>query len=248
MLRGMLTLLLFICGSIHAEMIDLQQTSLHSLGRTAHFYAESSNRIGIDSARSAYLQGAFTPSDQNILTFGLGTQPHWVAFELYHDAPDPLVRVLTIETTWLDLIDIYLIHDDDLQSHLAMGDHYPFHYRPINTRLFTLEETFLPGKTQLFVRVESPDPLLLPIRISSIETHHIYSELEAYSYGLLYGVMLALLLYNLMLYFGIRHRQYLYYAVYLFHVAIRGCRSSCRQSSSLFLSGGLRCCSARGYH
>ena len=216
MYKGLFILLLFAFSLVNAQGIQLNQKATISVGPFAHFYAESNTRLSVDSAINAYQQNAFTPSTQQVLTFGIGAKPHWVAFELYNEHTENVKRYLSIETTWLDRIDIYLIHADQVVSHRAMGDQYPFHFRPVNTRFFSIEQTFLPGKTLAMLRVDSPDPLLLPITIRDYEAHHHYAELDAYSYGLLYGVMLALFLYNLMLYSGIRHRQYLFYAIYLF--------------------------------
>ncbi|TVQ68430.1 MAG: GGDEF domain-containing protein [Oceanospirillales bacterium] len=216
MYRGLLILLLFFCGCAQAQVIQINNNTAVSVGLFAQFYAESSSRISVDSAISAYQQGAFTPSSQQVLTFGIGANPHWIAFELYNDRTDPIRRFLSIETAWLDQIDTYLIHDGQVISHRSMGDQYPFHFRPLNSRLFAIEQSVLPGNTLVLLRVESPDPLLLPIYLRDYDAHQHYLEFDAYSYGLLYGVMLALLFYNLMLYSGIKHRQYLYYAIYLF--------------------------------
>ena len=208
--------MLFLSGFAQAQVIQLNNNPTISVGLFAHFYAESNSRLSVYSAINAYQQDAFSPSSQNVLTFGIGANPHWIAFELYNDSPELVRRFLSIETAWLDKIDIYLFHDDQIVSHRSMGDQYPFHFRPVNSRLFSIEQHVLPGKTLVLLRIESPDPLLLPIYLRDYDSHQRYSELDAYSYGLLYGVMLALLFYNLMLYSGIKHRQYLYYAIYLF--------------------------------
>lgn len=214
--KGLLVLLLFVSSLTHAKAIQLKDHISVSVGHFAQYYAESHSQLNVHKALHAYQEGFFTPSSRNVLTFGIGAKPHWVAFELYNDRNKPVRHFFSIESSWLDNIDIYLVHDDQVISHRSMGDQYPFHQRPLNTRLFTDEQTVLPGKTLVLIRVVSPDPLLLPMYIRDYSEHQRYTELDAYSYGLLYGVMLALLFYNLMLYAGIRHRQYLYYSIYLF--------------------------------
>lgn len=208
-------LLLLLSSFANAGSIDLRQSAPVVLGSAAAYYAETHPPLTLDAALAAYQQGAFTQSSKSFLTFGIAAPPHWVHVELANHGPHSLDRVLSIETAWLDQIDLYLLHEGTLQAHYPMGDVYRFIDRPVNSRFFTLEHTFLPGTTQMLMRVESPDPMLIPMYLNSRESQQIRVELNAYSYGLLYGVMLALLLYNLMLYTGIRHRQYLLYAVYL---------------------------------
>ena len=215
MFKHLLILLLFVLSVAQADVIALDPKASTSLGENAAFFVESNERLPIRSVIELYEQGGFLPANQEVLNFGMGVMPHWIAVEVSNLKSEPLQMILTIENSWLDRVDLYVVHHGELHNHYAFGDRYPFHYRPLNERFFAVEESFSPGSTLLFFRAESPDPLLLPMFITGAEQHKVYVELDAYSYGLLYGVMLALLMYNLMLYLGIRQRQYLYYAIYL---------------------------------
>ena len=57
--------------------------------------------------------------------------------------------------------------------------------------------------------------MAIPIRFSTLEQSVKHEISNAYQYGLLYGLMLALALYNLVLFVFIRQRQYGLYSLYL---------------------------------
>ena len=216
MARWVLLLLCILSGFAKAgDLIDLQHQPLVLPGSTAFYYAETGQPISLDTAREAFRQGLFTPSSSSFLTFGIGASPHWIRIALLNNSADDLSHVLSIETSWLDHIELYLLQDDQLLTQTLMGDSFPFSQRPLNHRYFTQALTLPSGTTELWMRVATPDPMLLPLYLGSDQVQQQRYEQDAYSYGMLYGVMLALLLYNLMLYTGIRHRQYLYYAIYV---------------------------------
>lgn len=72
-----------------------------------------------------------------------------------------------------------------------------------------------PGVSQLLIRAETSDPLVVPVRLETpAEALSTERELH-YGYGLLYGFLLALIAFNAMLHAGLRSGSYLRYAGYL---------------------------------
>lgn len=210
-----LLLLLLTSLSLQAGQIDLNATPRGPIGQYAMVMHEQGERLTLAAAREAFAQGRFIPTGDSSLSFGIGARPVWLRFELLNDTPLPELRRLSIETSWLDHLELYFLSDDELQQAYRLGDSLPFTQRPLDDRFFTLDHTFAPGGAELYIRVESVDPLVLPIYLSTVEESHARRELDSYSYGLIYGVLAALLLYNLMLYLGMKSRLHLSYVVYL---------------------------------
>ena len=67
----------------------------------------------------------------------------------------------------------------------------------------------------VMVRVETPDPMVIPLFILDRDALYERDHWYSYSYGLMYGVLIGLLIYNAMIFVGIRSKRYLYYSVYL---------------------------------
>ncbi|HKK05088.1 MAG TPA: diguanylate cyclase [Gammaproteobacteria bacterium] len=185
------------------------------LGRYATYLKEPDGRLSLDQAIAAYGRGEFAPGRNRVLTFGIGTKPVWIHFSVANTTDQPLSRRLSIETAWLDRVDVYFRHAGKTVATYHVGDRQAFAQRPVDTRNFALDHTFPTGTSDVFVRVQTPDPMVVPIYLMSPERARDRQTMQDYSYGFLYGFLFALLAYNLMLYAGLRDLRYLFYSVYL---------------------------------
>lgn len=185
------------------------------IGRNISYYSEKDVRLTLDQAINAYDHGAFTASRSPVLSFGIGARPVWMHFSISNDEMVPVQRRLSINIPWLDWIDVFIRRDGKTTAAYHMGDRLPFAQRPIGSRFFAFDHRFGPGRTDIFVRVATPDPMVVPIFLMTPDQAELQAEQQSYSYGFLYGFLFALLIYNAMLYAGLRQRRYLLYAVYL---------------------------------
>ena len=96
-----------------------------------------------------------------------------------------------------------------------VGDTKAFQLRPVDSRYFVFDHAFESGVSDVFVRVETPDPMVVPIYLMSPGQAHARETQQDYSYGFLYGFLFALLAYNVMLYAGLRDSRYILYSLYL---------------------------------
>ncbi len=65
------------------------------------------------------------------------------------------------------------------------------------------------------IRVETSDPMLLPLYLLTRDQVHASEVAEGYGYGLLYGGIVILIAYNFMLFLGLKSWRYLFYSAYL---------------------------------
>ncbi|WP_322629338.1 diguanylate cyclase [Halothiobacillus sp.] len=185
------------------------------IGRSISYYSERGGRLTLGQAINAYDHGAFTVSRSPVLSFGIGARPEWLHFSISNDETVAVKRRLSIDISWLDWIDVFIRRDGKTTATYHMGDRLPFDQRPIESRFFAFDQLFGPGRTDIFVRIATPDPMVVPIFLTTPNQDEVQSEFQSYSYGFLYGFLFALLIYNAMLYAGLRQKRYLLYAVYL---------------------------------
>jgi signal transduction histidine kinase/CheY-like chemotaxis protein len=198
-----------------AAPLDVSTDPGGAIGEHVFFLAEESGPLGLDDAVAAHGAGKFAASRNPVLNFGIGARPVWIAFEVANPGDAPVARRLSIETSWLDRIDVHFRRDGRTSRSLNLGDALPFSSRPLDHRFFVFDHAFAPGKTQVFIRVETRDPMVLPIFLNGMETARARETAQEFSYGLMYGYIAALLAYNFMLYLSMRGARYLYYSVYL---------------------------------
>ncbi len=208
-------LLLLFVAAAHAEPIAISRVELGAIGQHAEFFFEPSEVLSIDEARHLFADNAAIHGDSDTLNFGIGAAPHWLKFVVDNPTDETISKVLSVETAWLNKLAIYVFYEDQQQLKYALGDSLVQTDRPIDSRFYVAEYAFQPGQTSIYLRVEGSDPMLLPIYLSEKTAFDKRFEFEDYSYGFLYGVLAALLLYNLMLFIGLHSAPHLLYSIYL---------------------------------
>jgi len=198
------------------EAVNLLDDVGAPIGKNFSYLPEGPVPISVDAARTAWASGRYQSTDREMLSFGIGAQPVWLAFVANNPTAHPLDREVLVEVSWIDRIDLYFIHQGEITNQARVGDRLPYAERPVDGRYFIIPHEFKSGQTLVLMRIETPDPMVLPIYVTSPETIQQRSVFEAYSYGLLYGSVLALLAYNLILFASLRQARYFFYSLYLF--------------------------------
>lgn len=210
-----LLLLLLFCSGVQAEPVPISRVDDTAIGRYIAFFFEPGQPMQIDEARQLFTDNAGVKATTDTLNFGIGARPHWLKLVVDNPTQETLYRVLSVETAWLDKLTIYVFQDDEQQARYALGDTLVQTDRPVNSRFFVIDYAFPPGESTLYLRVAGSDPMLLPIYLNEPAVFDSRFEWEDYSYGLLYGILGALLLYNLMLFISLRSAPHLFYSLYL---------------------------------
>ncbi len=194
-----------------------------AIGRSTEFLKEQAGRLTLPDAIAAYQAGQFFPGNSPVLNFGIGSKPAWIHFAVDNPTATPLQKVLSIETAWLDRVEVYFQYHGRTVATYRVGDTRPFAQRPVDSRYFVFDHTFAPGVSDVFIRIETPDPMVVPIYLLSPETSRLRQMQQELSYGVVYGFLLALMAYNAILFASLRSSRYLYYALYLaMFVAMNG--------------------------
>lgn len=206
-----------LCGAVAADGMPVPARAPPEgpLGLHTSYFQEPSGPLSLEQARAANARGAFVPSRRAVLNFGIGARPAWVHFRVANVGSAPLARRLSIETPWLDRVDVFVRHGGQTVATFRLGDHQPHHLRPVDSRHLALQHAFSPGVSEVFLRIQTPDPMAVPIYLLTPRQAHAREQGQTYSYGFLYGFLFALLAYNAMLYSGLRHPRYILYSVYL---------------------------------
>jgi len=186
-----------------------------SIGLSTRFYQEQDGALALPEAMAALQAGKFAAGRSPVLNFGIGAKPLWLHFSVDNPAAAAVHKRLSIETAWLDRVEVYFQHQGRTVASYRVGDERAFTERPIASRYFVFEHAFGQGVSDVFVRVATPDPMVIPIYLLNPETSRLRQIQQALSYGLVYGFLFALMAYNAILYFSLRSSRYLLYTIYL---------------------------------
>ncbi|WP_263555394.1 diguanylate cyclase [Paucibacter sp. B2R-40] len=208
--------LLLLTGPLLAEPLPVGDLPAGSVGLRAEVLIETPG-LALDLAQAQALQrdGKFQAGRQQVLNFGIGAPPVWLRLALRNPGERARSLRLLAGTTWLDSLTLYQLQGGRLLAQLQSGDEQASApgLTPALGFVFSLEVP--PGESELFLRVASVDPMVLPLELLTPEQLGQRQLQAGYFYGFVYGFLLALCSYNLLLFAGLRQRSYLYYGLYL---------------------------------
>ncbi|MGJ8679531.1 sensor domain-containing diguanylate cyclase [Paraglaciecola sp.] len=209
--------LLFIIFSFNLNASPVVIPEFHggTVGKSVEYFQETDKKLSLTDAQKRFNSSTTKTGASDSISLGIGVNPVWLKFTVLNNKTNLQKYRLSIETPWLDYIDTWLLNDKNILQHIEGGDGYPFEERPMAYKFYAFEYDFSPGVTEIYIRVESKGPMAIPIAFNS-QDNAIKRDISAsYQYGFLYGIMLALALYNLVLYIFIKQPEYGLYSVYL---------------------------------
>jgi len=171
----------------------------------------------IDDVSSDAFQSRFTrPRLKNdSINFGLTRSAIWLRITIANSSGGDLERLLEVAFTHLHNVDFFLPSDEGF-TRISTGHSKPFAMRMVNHRNFIFPLR-IPAGTEItyYMRVASGTTLDIPTRLWEPKAFEQESLHEYIGQALYFGMLLALGLYNLLLFASMRDRTYLYYVMFV---------------------------------
>ncbi len=162
---------------------------------------------------------SFKEYHTGVFSFGFTKSAYWFRFEVDNPSSEPRNMMLVLRTAWLDRISVYVPegarNDKPGYREIQLGDRFPFAERQHPNPQFLVDLQVQPGKQTYYVRIRSSQALLSPIELWDAQAFHNNDRLLLGYFGMFYGVVLVMLLYNAFIWASTRDRSYLYYCLYL---------------------------------
>lgn len=168
----------------------------------------------------------FLTHDDRPFNFGISDATIWLLFELKHgdrSTPDNAIANLLLHVNYppLDHVSLhYFDRNDHLITHNT-GDAVPFAQRPQahNTYLFPI--SLEPGESRRFLlEIQSEGSIRIPLTVWTPNAFNQHNDHSLLLYGIYFGIILLMILYNLILFLFIRDRSYLHYIFYICALAL----------------------------
>lgn len=204
-----------VSSAATVDVSELVGGNKETLGFHADVFTEDQTPLTLDSVRVLYREGRFARGTLPVLSFGIGSQPVWVRLSLFNPGKTAKTMYANLGTTWIDQLDAYLVSAEGVVVEWHAGDSLPGAIGVLPGIGLGMLLPLPSGHSELYLRAQTLDPLLLPIALMPQPKLDAAQRQVHYAYGALYGFLLALIIYNCMLYFGLRQRSHLYYALYV---------------------------------
>lgn len=212
---GLMILLACCCGLVTAAPITLDTGSSGLwLNDRIELLEDVGGQLSIADMADPAVQARFEPAEGRA-TVGQSRNPWWIKVSLQRGANAP--RQWWLENAGITLyrLQLYLPDDQGGWHERQTGTAVPYaegRDYPYRRMLFKLPEL---GEQPLTLYFRSLDPggNSFPLKVWQLSDLERQASRENLGYGLVYGVILALLLYNLFILIALRDQAYLWYVL-----------------------------------
>lgn len=197
-------------------VIAAAQVGEYNVGTKLQYLEDINSKLAVRDVISPYWQNKFKQNSRAVANFGFTPSSYWFKLSLLNPSPIKQPWILEARYPMLDRVDLYLVRGGVEVAHMVNGDLMPFAQREFKHRNLGFNLTLLPNEQlDVYLRVKTESSLQLPLHLLTPERFLERDQLEMYLLGLYYGLMLAMLAYNLLIYSAIRDVNYLHYLHYL---------------------------------
>lgn len=227
MLASMPRVFAFLAVLIFASAAHARETAplpsergFTSLGAYVEVLEDPSRALRLEDVRAPGHAARFSRPGTDPLNFGYSRSAWWLRFRLPGGAPAGEELLLEVAFPSIDRIEL---HRPEAQpggearywARLA-GDTFPWDAREVRHRnyVFRFPAPTAAGDHEYYLRVESKSVVTVPLTLWRPEAFAEQGRSSQLVLGLFYGLALALILYNLMLFVAVRDGVYAYYVAY----------------------------------
>jgi len=203
-----------------SDAIELPSTEVvDNLGAKTFYLRDPEGALTLADVVAPAVNARFTRNHGGHPSFGFTADWIWLRFTVRPAAGDTRPWTLEIAYPPLDTIEVYTPVRGSAETHYMMrtvGDLLPFKAREILAKDYLLALDLEPGVEQtIYLRVRSETAVTVPIRLFSKSGLESQRWDESFLLALFFGALLALALFNLLLYFTLRDPSYLYYVAFV---------------------------------
>lgn len=174
------------------------------------------------SSKQALVAKDYKVSTQQVPNLGVSRSWYWVKFQIKNTSNSESL-LLQLSYPIMDEVNFYeLSPDSSLLTKIEnWGDNYLFTKRKYKHQNFIFDLHIPVNESRIYLlKVASDEQLLIPLQIGIEKSIFESNLVKDLIFGIYFGIMLAMLGYNIFIYFTVRDRSYLYYVAYIIFVAL----------------------------
>lgn len=207
-------LLSLLCHSeVFSEAVVFSDAEkIEKIGKYVFILNDTFNKLTIDEVLKS---DAFYPSVSEVPNLGVTASTFWVKFTIQNATDNSLLLQLAQPT--LSVVEFYCDSGDGhpvLQHKLGLE--VLFNNRKYKHQDYLFDLNLDKNKTRTFyLKVRGDDPVMLPLYVGVSKSVLEASMTKDLLFGIFFGLMMVMFLYNLFVYFTVRDSSYIYYVVYI---------------------------------
>ncbi len=214
--------LLFLLLLVHSNPAFAQEAvnipvdfMAKTLEKTEVLYLQDKKTITLEDILTSVYQEQFKVLPKNNHSFGINDDAFWLKIKLQKDSGNSLDTYnLELAYPLLDSVQLFYQTKEGLWQTETTGDAIPFSSRKIKHRNFVFALTLQGHDVQSFyIRIRSKGSLVIPLILHQPSTLRESQAKEDILYGIFYGALFIMGMYNLFIFFVLKDRNYFLYTL-----------------------------------
>ena len=198
----------------NGPVILSDDVGMYSLGPYLDILEDQDGNWQFEDISSPGFSHKFFSNTVEVPNFGFTQSVYWVRVRIQNLDRRGGQKLLEVGYPLLDHIKLYIVSGDGQITTRESGDTLPFSHRDIKYHNFVFRLPAVDDAT-LYLRVESQSSMRIPLKVWRQDTFLTHVSQQEVMLGIYYGLMLAMAIYNLFIYFNIKQISYLYYFIFV---------------------------------
>ena len=221
-LAGLWICLQLVVANAHAQyrVLDISTSAAQPISLTPYFSVleDTSRQLTLQEVQTpqvaARFKGGMVPAEA--LSFGYTNSVYWLKLELRNSSNQPVERMLEVSNARLTRIVLHQPAGNGTYQSTETGMAFPFDTRPQQNRYFVFP-LHLPAQSQqlVYLQVNNSVPLIVPAKLWEPAAFAEYERRDYISQSLYFGMILAMVLFNLLLFLALRDSIFVYYVLFV---------------------------------
>lgn len=226
--RHPLIQLLILCGFClianyafaAAKVVDASTIGSAPLSLTEHFaiLKDPSQSLSLADVQSADIANRFTTGQaaSRALNFGFTSAAIWFRLPLQNTSEQAVERIFEISYARLRSVKFYFPSADGSYQEVDTGYSQPFSSRPYKNRFFVFPISVPAHANQvIYLRVQTLTAEIVPAYLWSPRSFQEYERSDYMVQAAYFGIALAMMVFNLLLFIALRDLSYLLYVCFV---------------------------------
>lgn len=193
-----------------AGEFDLKNVPQQSVDANVQYLEDPQGRLTVDDLRLQ--QTDWLDSQGGAFNKGYSSSVWWLRVRMHHAGDTEISRFFELAYAVLDYVDVFVYADGNRQSEFQLGDLYPYADRPVYSRYFVVPLQWQPGQTlEVYLRIKTSSAVQAPLTLWERDAYYRFENTSNIAQGLYYGAMAVIAVYNLLIFFVLLERSYLFY-------------------------------------
>lgn len=206
-----LAFVFFSARLLALPVINFSSGVNRTIGDSVEILEDKTNALTIADVMHS---NAFKLSTQKVPNLGVSASTFWIRLTI-HNSVNIRPILLDLGQPTLDTVGFYAIKGDSMLSADKVGEFKPFNTRKYEHQDYIFELNIPQNEERTYyLSIRSGDQMMAPLTIGSPRRILENDMQKDMMFGVFFGILLVMFLYNLFIFFTVRDRTYLFYCLY----------------------------------